>query len=579
MDAFAIDLESSRLFQEWYLREIDTGTTKSQIVEALKEVSSTTATIRALTVAYWDGPDYEGLSKQCLALGDPLAVESAKGFAVYRRSIEIMRQGGPQMHVRLSEMNGAIRAAQLLLSTLPQSDLAVEAQIGLLIPQCPILLFTGNHDEAIQIASQALFLAEQLQAPVTIARVRTQLIGCTANSGRVTATIEMIREERRQAFRYDPMYQDLELASGLFNLGNYEEASSVMQVLISNYEGERQVRALDSMQQTEAMWGIGGLEGPIYATSKGSFPSEWMTEVPRSLMRGYGTPREGKAAEERANHFLQAIEGCRRVGEPDDVCRRLFAQWATATAHLGRDEFTDAAGIIEHAEKVKPEWLDIRVLTLGAALDLSLSWQAPEGFSTARYEHLLREVFAEAARIKYASPAGLARLLHRWHPTAGAYMALAPNPVLACAFATRSVMKVGQYNYACDDLNIPPVLACDLMLRALDFDLRRDFAFVQGDAGASRVKRKELMQLSGTVPVWRLPVSAVKLAYGLMRHQSTDYHERARSVVQTYGIRPTTAALYPMIGVLDEVEQYTRELLDGHLTVKGFAAKMNSIRS
>lgn len=580
MDAFAVDLSSSRLFQEWCLSEIDAGSTPSQLVAALGEIDSIPATLRALDITYrYTLPDYEELSRRCLTSGDPLAAEIAKGYAVFQRSVDIARQGGPHMRVRLAEMQGALAWAQRTLAALPQSDLALEGQVGTLIPLCLLLLEAHQYDEAIQAASQGLFLAEQLQAPVTIARARTMLICCHANAGHTLSTIQMVEDDRRQSFRHSAHYTDLELAAALFRLGNYEEASSVMNALVT--QGTRPERALEFMQRVEAFWGVGGLEGPTYPTPSGSTPSAWLTEVSCSLMRAYGTPREGKEADERALQFWQVIERCREAednGHPWNGWHHLFAQWAVATAHLGRGEFADAAGVLEHAGHADPEWLDIRLLILGAALELSLSWQAPEGFSVSRYEQRLREVFTEAARVRYASPAGLARLLQRWHPTAAAYLALVPHPVLACAAATRSVMKVGQHNVL-DDLGIPPVYACDLILRALDFDLRRDFTFVQGDPGASRRRKKELVQVYGAVPVWRLPVSAIKLAYGMMRHQNAEYRERAETVLQTYGIRPVTNALYPMIGVVDEIERYMRELLDGHLTAKGFAARMNAIRS
>ncbi len=485
------------------------------------------------------------------------------------------------MQVRLSEMKGALSWGQLALAKMPQSNLVVEGQIGMLISLCPLLIAAQNYQEAIQIASQSLYLAEQLRAPMSIALARAMLICCTANAGHTRSTIELVEADRGYSFRQSDNYTDLEMSAALFRLGNFEEGSSVLSAVIERSDQWGLGRYLDFKQRIEAFWGIGGLDGPTYATPLGAAPSGWLTEVPRALMRAYGTPREGKEAAVRARHFLNAIEICQGI-EHDGTAlhpwHRLFAQWAAGTAHLGRGEFADAAGVLEHAERVEADWLDIRVLVLGAALELSLSWQAPEGFSPARYEHLLRQVFSEAANSRYASTAGLARLLHRWHPTAAAYLALAPYPMLACAFATRSVMKVGQQNFV-GELQLPPVYACDLMLRALDFDLQPDFTFVQGDAGGGRKKKKGLMGLSGSVPVWQLPVSAVKLAYGLMRHQKPEYQERARSVISAYGIRPLTTAFYPMHSVVDAVESCTTKLLDNHLTPRGFAAEMNALKS
>lgn len=77
--------------------------------------------------------------------------------------------------------------------------------------------------------------------------------------------------------------------------------------------------------------------------------------------------------------------------------------------------------------------------------------------------------------------------------------------------------------------------------------------------------------------VWRQPISAVRIAYGLLTHHKESYHLRARSIIQSYGVRPSTAALYPMMGTLEEVDRAVRALLDGHLTPKGLAARMLEI--
>jgi tetratricopeptide (TPR) repeat protein len=579
MDIHAVDLASSKLFQEWYLQETKTNLTPAlDIVEALGLLNSTTAKIRALCVSYWANlPTYEDMSKLCLYSGDTVAAETAKGFAVYRRTLEVIREAGPNLKAKISEMSGALEWSHKALDSVPVTDMVIEARIGVMIPMCVLLTFSHRHEEAIQLASQGLFLAEQLKAPITIARLRARLIDYNSNAGRTVNTVALVEEDRKQAYRYTAHHSETELADALYDLGNIERATDILNTLINTNSGEIKSRVIDFKIRQEAIWGIGGLEEPLNPPALGSMPYNWMINTSRELMRAYGTPREGSASALRAGHFSNAIALCRTTEEVKDTFGQLFSQWATATAHMGRGEFVDAVGIVEHMDVANPEWLSIRVLWLGAALELSLSWQAPEGCSTARYEQKLRDVFADATRLRFASPSGLARLLHRWHPVAAAYMALVPNPIQACAFATRSVMKVGQYNFACDDVSIPPVMACDLMIRALDLDLRRDFTFVQSDAGGQRFKKKLLFQKAGTVEVWRLPVSAVKLAYGMMRHQGVDYHERASSIIETYGIRPITAALYPMVGALDEIERCTKELLAGYITTKGFAVKMNNI--
>jgi hypothetical protein len=579
MDIYAVDLASSKLFQEWYFQETRTNLTPAlNIVEALLPINSTIAKIRALSVSYWANlPTYDDLLKSCLYSGDPVAAETAKGFAIYRRTLEVIREAGPNLKAKISEMSGALELSHKVLDAVPQTDLVIEARIGVIVPMCALLTLNHLHEEAIQMASQGLFLAEQLQAPVTIARLRAILIDHMSNAGKTVDTVALVEEDRKQAFRYGVYKSEIDLAAALYDLGNLDRASEVMTNLIDAQTGMNRSRALEYKTLKEAFLGIGGLDGPLDPPAPGVLPYYWMINTSRELMHAYGTPREGSAAAARAGHFANAITLCRTTEEIKDTFGQLFTQWATATAHMGRGEIADAVGIVEHMDVANPEWLSIRVLWLGAALELSLSWQAPEGCSTARYEHKLRDVFADATRLRFASPSGLARLLHRWHPVAAAYMALVPNPIQACAFATRSVMKVGQYNFACDDVSIPPVMACDLFIRALDLDLRRDFTFVQSDAGGQRFKKKLLFQKAGEVEVWRLPVSAVKLAYGMMRHQKADYHERASSVIETYGIRPITAALYPMIGVLDDVERYTKDLLAGYITTKGFAVKMNNI--
>ncbi|WP_189070253.1 hypothetical protein [Deinococcus radiotolerans] len=580
IDIHSVDVSSSQLFQAWYLEQHEAGTPVDTIIEALETIDSVPARLRALHLAYRSNrPAYPALARWCVTSGDPLALETVKGYEVYQRSITILQEGGPHMQTRHAEMRGALQYGLKTLRALPQTDLVVEGQTGLMIPLVHLLALGGEAEEAIETASQALFLAEQLKAPLTIARVRTALISCTSNAGRAVATIEMVRQEQRLAIRHDPVYTDLELASGLFRLGAYADGAAVLEAIIARTEGARRDRIMEFLQRTEAIWGIGGLDGPTYATHRGSTPIFWLTDLCQSMMKAYATPREGRDAEERAQHFAQVLEHARGAGAERPVgitWYQGFAQWARATAHLGRGEYADAAVILEHTAALPHDYLDLRILLSGAALELALSWHAPEGFSLARHEQALRQTFQDAERLPYASPEGLATLLHRWHPTATAYLALVPQPVTACAFATKSILKVGQHNLL-DDVILPPVYACDLVLRALDFDLRRDFIFVQGDAGGGRKKKKALMTCTGSVPVWRLPISAVKLAYGLMCHHNATYHDQARTVLRTYGIRPATAALYPMIGTLDAIEQGMQDLLNGHLTPKGLTARMHHL--
>lgn len=581
MDIDAVDLESSQVFQDWFIEQLEREVTPEQIVDALEGVGSDTAYVRALIVSYWRStPHYDRLLKQCLTLSNVIANEVAKGFAVYQRSVNIMMEGGAHMHARLAEMRGALDFSLRRLAQVPITDLQIEAQIGIYIPKSILHLNEQNFDEALQYASQALFLAEQIGGRVSVARARSALISCHSVAGHVETTIALAQDDRRQPFRYGWRFTELALANSLFLLGNSAEAVATVNDLIQRVDGVYQQRARSLMQQKAALWGVGGLDGEVFPTLPGEEPFGWMTEAMRELMRATALPREGRELEERASHFAQAIQICRLAD--DEGLRiyqwqRLFTKWVTATAHLGRGEYSAAAGALEQIGDLPGEFFDLRVLSLGAGLELALAWNAPSGASVARMEVGLRRVFAEAEERRYASGPGLARLLHRWHPTAAAYLALMPEPIGACAFAIRNVMKVGQQNVAFDDVVLPPVYACDLVLRALDFDLRRDFSFVQSDPGGSRRKKKELLQQVGEVMVWRQPISAVRIAYGLLTHQKESYHLRARSIIQSYGVRPSTAALYPMMGTLEEVDRAVRALLDGHLTPKGLAARMLEI--
>ena len=581
MDVHAVDLDSSQVFQDWFIEQIE-HVPPEQIVDALEGIGSDTAYIRALIVSYWRStPQYDRLLKRCLTMSNVVANEVAKGFAVYQRSVNIMMEGGAHMHARLAEMRGALAFSLRRLSQVPVTDLLIEAQIGIYLPTAVLYLNEQNFEESLQYASQALFLAEQIKGAVSVARTRASLISCHSAAGHVETTIALAQDDRRQQFRYGWRFTELALANSLFLLGNYPEAVATLTDLTQRVDGVHEQRARSLLQQKAAFWGVGGLEGDVFPTLPGEEPFGWMTEVMRGMMRATALPREGREAEERASQFATVIQLCRLAedeGRRIYQWQRAFAKWATATAHLGRGEFSAAAGALERIGDVPAELFDLRVLSLGAGLDLALTWAAPGDWSVARMEAGLRQVFAEVEERRYASAPGLARLLHRWHPTAAAYLALMPEPIGACAFAIRDVMKVGQQNVVFDDVVLPPVYACDLVLRALDFDLRRDFSFVQSDPGGSRRKKKELRQQVGEVTVWRQPVSAVRIAYGLLTHQKEAYHLRARSVVQSYGVRPSTSAMYPMIGALEEVELAVRALLEGYLTPKGLAARMLEIR-
>lgn len=581
MDVYTADLHSSSAFQSWYLAALGHGMSPDRMVDDLEAIGSVESHIRALSVAYWSRLQaFLPLVKTCVALGDIRASELVKGFTTYRRSILLMKEGGPHMGARLSELLGALHYGLKQLTDLSQDDLTTEAQIGLLIPLSTIHLNENKFKLAIEYASQALFLAEQLDAPVSIARARTTLIACYANAGYISSAATLIHQDRIQAFQYDRDYTELQLISCLALLGNIDEATLLMQGFLAEAGERGKSRGLVDLQRMNALWGRGGLEDPEYPTPVGSVPAVWMIQSLRGLMRAYGTPREGKGLDERQHHFAEVIASCRAAessGEQLYQWHKAFSRWAKAVAHLGRGEYAEAAGILEQEGQIDAEWLDIRVLLLGAGLELALSWYAPEELSVARFEHALRAAFSDAEQFRYASPAGLAKLLQRWHPNAAAYLALMPAPLQAIDFATSAMLKVGQVNYL-GDTQITPVYACDLTLRALDFDLRRDFQFVQGELGSWRSKKKAIMQKQvGEVITWQLPVSAIKIAAGLLNQQKESYRQRAEAVLQTYGICPVTTALYPMIGIVEDITHLTKELMGGYLTPRGFTAKMRGL--
>jgi hypothetical protein len=280
--------------------------------------------------------------------------------------------------------------------------------------------------------------------------------------------------------------------------------------------------------------------------------------------------------EERLYHATKAVEAAQSATIFFTPWYELLNRWMRGIGFLWQGKTTAVLSALSSLAKANPQWLDIRILLAGLKLEVSLSFNHPE-LQTQLYEQELRDVFATASTLPFASRQGLANLLQRWHPLAAAYAAVMPDPIFELQSSTQSILQVGESN-AVYGSTIAPAHAAELLLRSLGYDLRHR-SFTQSRLnGDNRKKRDELLTHEGQVPYWRPTISSITLVYGLVKadHQKPHYRDTAEALVRDYGLIPHTEAVDIDVYQLKTLKNATKKLLCGHITIKGFCNEVLS---
>ena len=368
--------------------------------------------------------------------------------------------------------------------------------------------------------------------------------------------------------RYNHMIQSSIL---LFYLGNFPAALETLDSAQTDAFSEHERRAW--RQIISAITGVGGLD-EVERDYKGAANNAWLARAARHLLLHQGHSPVRQNDEARRGELRSALLACEHGSTERMRYGRLFEHWLRGVAHAWAGEYGLAGHELLSAAP-SGEMLLARTLIAGLKLELALKVGDHGPSPLPEVEQELRDVFTVARRLSKASASALADVLHFWHPAASAYAALMPEPISLCRPALDGVVRMGAHHVA-HGVTLPPMFVAERLLLALGVGI------APPDLNpAMRRQRDALKSVRGTVPYWQSFVGGAQFAYGLCKagERSVNraaYEQAARQVVRDFGAVPalkTEYAAAELHGLAAAVE----DLLEGHLTTRGFARSLQTI--
>jgi hypothetical protein len=566
------DLHSPHGFQAWFLGQRKSQTSPDSIIDSLKELCNDISSLRAVCTSYWSGvrDDFWPLADQALTHKDPVVVAYAKSLVSYQHIVNSHAQGDEGAFSGAVDLVPALENSLGSLLQLPRTDLLSEAEASLRICLALANILCKRFDVAAGHASEALFWAKQIRAPITEARARAQLISSHGNAGKIVDTVVLIKTQTQDSpmLLVQHQYQQIVLASLLSYLGAVTDCRKILLDLLTECPTPKILAAL---QRVESFWGVGSLEGEVAPDLAGTSPRAWMVQAMRGLMVADSLPRMNQFQTERDRHLFETVEVCREVSSLVGPRAIGMKYWISAKAYQGLGKLALAQSQVFGFREENKEALDLRILFAGLRLELSLSPYLPD-LSPTTAEQELREVFADAALIPHASRSGLAQLLQRWHPVAAAYAAVMPEPIPELEFATQAILESGE---RCQvyGLPMPPVYAVELILRSLGLDSRKDRGFTQAPLNKREIAQRDALTSNyGAVPYWRPVVTGMQLVFGLTKagQGRYEYAQAAQRVIQGYGLLPQSKSGYAQYE-LGLIHTGLQGLTSGALSAQDFA--------
>ncbi len=570
------DLASPEAFQSWYIEQ-QARFSVQVILKRLGADDSDLARLRYAMICYYATnleDEFKYYVRLCLDSNDKIITGYAKALLSFKYYQVAFSQG--EKH----ELESTIELIPLMERVLDEfaamkpSPFLREAESAVRATLASFYLNKGRLREAEQEAAEALFLAKELKAPLSAMRARQRIMNIHYTAGKIHHTLVALlgrTDEEKLVHNTFSMYADITLAAAYSQLGDRDKALSILRSL-------RQVHATPRIDALlllyESISATGGLEGAAESSDYGAKPNMWLVEALRHMIISDGQPRLNAHNGKRKEHLEQVLEVTDKVYVNDDWFA-IMRSWLRATAlmKLGRPE--EAWRQIANVPTPGQEEYDLRLLLTGVQLELSLKLPlAHLLLKTQHYEEALRKIFSDAEAIPFASPQGIAKLLLRWHPVAAAYGAVMPIGIPQLQKAAEAMLHVGPTCHLYG-ITIPPMFACELLLRSLDFDLPFERSFIQARLNKRDRAKRETILLTryGSVPYWQPVISVVQLLYGLAQAQENKiaYQDAALSLIRRYGLVPHTDAIYEYAPLLPKIEEATNGLLANRYTTKGFA--------
>ena len=562
------ELASPRAFHTWLQQQVSKGREPLDILAELEAEPSELSLCRQMNVAHLlNLPDVRDKKLEaCLACFDQRVEAFAIGLLTYRR---IARHDSADISYNTAAFNVLPMLRGVLDDLLERhrDPFSREVEAILRVSIGLAHFYQKEFEPAAREASKATFWLTEVGALYYTTRAKSLLISIYGESGQMSSTLKLLEEELQNATRplIAKRFHERVYAIMLYMLGQNVAPLDVLRDAQHLDEGDQ--RPISSeLQRLQVLLGIGGLEGEVIRAAPTYAYEIWITESMRCLIRAAAMPKTTQNMEKRNALLARAVDVRHEDRRSQMIWHSVLGQWVTGLAQLKLGKTSLAISATKNIDLTNRQWLDLRLLIAGLRLEVALHINHPEESVERPYEALV-SVFEDARQLPLASPEGLADRLIHWHPLAAAYAAVAPNPIVELRTATRAVMRLGAANTVYDK-SLPPAYAAELVLRALDYDLRPSPKFIQAELGSSRLKRNSLFTQYGDVSYWRPCLSAVSLIYGLVK---AGHIATAQAVFHEFGVSPYSTAEYAMLSLVDHVRTTTSKLLAGQIDPKIFS--------
>ena len=572
-----VDLSNGTAYESWLQDSRINGLSLEETIDILEKHGTPLALLRASTLAL-DLPGNDTQKIRSLALSARMAGgENIAAFSDALLAYASLRdiratEGSSDARGVSALIPGLGLTLSRLVETPKVSTLGFEAEIRLHLTLSNAYQQLGDFAEAMTHASKALLLADSLNLPLTKATSLAFVSCCLNGLGRLSECYGLLETGLKKfpAGGAQSIKEEFQrfMANTLFSLGDHYGGLELLdEMLFIN-------PSLDWARSEKLLWRglIGEDMGPTVPHFEHEWASlyNWLLEALFNLVQVGALPDTSAFQDVRTETFQRVVEICKPGATIRDLWTETLEVWASSLAYMRLGKFSLAGHVLS---KVRfdhlTEFLDIRLWLAAARLDLSLQLNDPMIQSPEQSETEFRSVFKDAENLPYASRKGLAQRVKRWHPLVAAYCAVMPDPIPEFRDATETILRIGNPNTVYG-LQIPPVYACELVLR----DLRvADRQFVHAPLNKYQIdQRDKLMGNYGGMPYWRPVVGGVHLAFGLVKvgRGASDYIKAAKAIVADFGVMPTTKAEYAK-GYVELLNDLTAELLEGAIDVETFS--------
>lgn len=568
-----VSLEDGAAYHQWLTACFRDGVTTGAVLEILARDASDMALVRSAQLCLLDdrysaAKDFAVRARlsnrpEIRAFADALL---ARATIFNRSKVGQSETDGafpilPALHKSLSE----------LVTIESRSLIKLEAECVLRLTLAIAYQQVNKFQDALEQASETLLLAESLGLSRTRQSAMSIITGSLVVLGRLGETLRVLQHERLKETTETYFAEEYARQSAdiLLSLGDHRGAYEVLDTINPEARNDL-IKAWKQLYK--ALLGEADPHQGIYTDYTWAGSYVWLTQAMFLLTEVTALPRLTATMAKREALLRDIIALSKRDEKIRDPWVMAMESWIRGLAHLWLGEVSLASNTLDTTKSFEREWLDLRCLHAALRLEVSLNLNDPPLQNTRRCEEDLRAVFEDARALPYASRAGLAERMKRWHPLAAAYAAVMPTPITELASATESILKSGQkctvYGFV-----MPPVYAAELIFRCLGFDTRRNYNFVQAPLNKVQIcQRDVLLSTFGNTSLWLPVISVPHLIYGLTKagDRRPEYRQTAQNLAHDFGIVPVTKTAYAELE-LSRIAHLTQHLLSDTINPQQFA--------